>query len=109
MNTPCTNPSPVLLAATIATSIFSGCAVSPDYSHYDWAARGGLVEEQDRALASARFEPLQSRRQFAGTRPDEPLTPPGAPTSREQRVVIDPTGSASVPVVERRTTTVVAR
>jgi hypothetical protein len=108
MNTPCTRISPVLLATAAASTFFGGCAVSPDYSHYDWAARGGIVEEQDRSLAGARIEPFQSRRQLAGSRADEPLTPPGAATAREQEVIIDPAG-ASRPVAARRSTTVVAR
>jgi len=100
--------SPLLVATAAATAFFGGCAVSPDYSHYDWAARGGIVEEQDRSLASARIEPFQSRRQLAGTRADEPLTPPGALTAREQRVIIDP-GATARPVVTRRSSTVVVR
>jgi hypothetical protein len=109
MNTPRARIAPLLLAtAAAATAFLGGCAVSPDYSHYDWAARGGMVEEQDRALASARIEPFQSGRRFARSEANEPLTPPGAPTAREQEIVIDP-AAPSRPIVQRRSTTVVAR
>jgi hypothetical protein len=94
-------------AFLVATAFFGGCALSPDYSHYDWSTRGGMVDEQDRSLAAARIEPFQSRRQLARSRADEPLTPPGAPTSRESEVIIDPAGSR--PVIERQSTAVVVR
>lgn len=86
-----------------ATSFVTGCAVSPDYSNYDWHTRGGNVEEQDRALASARIEPFQSRRSFART--NEPLTPVGAPPSREAEVRIDPTANRPIAQMETRTVT----
>src|SRR5213075_3468436 len=80
-----------LYAGTALFAVFAGgCAVSPDYSHYDWAARGGMVDEQDRALAGARIEPFQNGRHLTRAHADEPLTPPGAPTAREKEVIIDP-------------------
>lgn len=97
-----------LLSLLAVSAMFTGCAVSPDYSHYDWSARGGMVEEQDRALASARIEPFQSRRAPLRIAADEPLTPTGAPPADANAVVIDPR-APSGPIVERRTTTVVAR
>jgi hypothetical protein len=98
-------------AALTALTFLGGCAVSPDYSHYDWNARGGMVDEQDRALAGARIEPFQSRRGYARSHADEQLTPPGAPTPREAEVIIDPTGETAPPprVTTTRTRTVVLR
>jgi hypothetical protein len=79
----------------------ASCAVSPDYSNYDWHSRGGMVEEQDRTLASARIEPFQTR---SHVHANEPLTPVGAPPAREQEVIIDPSRSGRT-----RSNTVVLR
>lgn len=89
--------------ASVATALITGCAVSPDYSNYDWHSRGGMVDEQDRSLAAARFEPFQGRREVRA-RADEPLTPPGASTARQQEVIIDPGSTASRPIVTRTRT-----
>ena len=78
------------LPALVAGSLLSGCAISPDYSNYDWHARGGIVEEEDRSLASARIEPFRNARTARRPAADEPLTPPGAPPSRTQAVVVNP-------------------
>ena len=94
----------LLLLALAAVGVsLGGCAARPDYSHYDWHARGGMVDEEDRSLAAARFEILRdgkSRRIAA----DEPLTPPGALPSRANQVIIDPTDR--VARTPRRTATV---
>ena len=108
MNTLRVSISPLLLAASATAAFLGGCAVSPDYSHYDWAARGGLVSEQDRSLAGARIEPFQNGRRLGPTRAAEPLTPPGAPTAREQQLIIDPAAPAG-PIIEQRDRTIVAR
>lgn len=98
MNTPL---SRALAAAVLGLTFVSGCAVSPDYSHYDWDARGGMVDERDRSLAAARFEPFQRRTTAFRRAPgDEPITPSGAPTAREAAVVIDP--GAPAPVTDVR-------
>lgn len=91
------NTSTVCLFA-VATAFFTGCAVSPDYSNYDWHSRGGIVQEQDQALASARIEPFQSR----VARANEPITPVGAPPSRSEEVRIDPTNRPIARVETRR-------
>ena len=83
----------------VAPLFLASCAVSPDYSHYDWHTRGGMVEEQDRSLASARIEPFQRR---AHVHRNEPLTPVGAASAREQEVIIDP----SLPARTRSNTVV---
>ena len=103
MKTPFARISLCALAAAFA-ALFTGCAVSPDYSHYDWSARGGMVDEQDRSLAGARIEPFNMRR----AQNDEQIIPTGAPTAREAEVVIDP-GDRRTPVARTRTTTVVSR
>jgi hypothetical protein len=68
--------------------MFTGCAVSPDYSNYDWHERGGMVSDQDRSLAGARIEPFRDRSRTV--RSDVSMTPPGAPPASEQSVIIDP-------------------
>jgi hypothetical protein len=80
----------IALSALVLATTFTGCVVSPDYSHYDWHARGGTVAEEDRNLAAARIEPFQSGRTVRRAQADEPLTPPGAPPARTQTVVVDP-------------------
>ena len=77
-----------LLAAVGLPFLFTGCAVSPDYSNYDWHQRGGMVEEQDRSLAGAKIEPFRDRSRTV--RSDVSITPTGAPSSSEQAVIIDP-------------------
>jgi hypothetical protein len=98
-------------AALMGLTFLGGCAVSPDYSHYDWNARGGMVDEQDRALAGARIEPFQNRHGYARSQADEQITPSGAPTAREAEVIIDPTGETMPPprVATTRTRAVVLR
>jgi hypothetical protein len=90
--------------AAASAAMLTGCAVSPDYSHYDWSARGGMVDEQDRSLAGARIEPFNMRR----AQTDEQIVPSGAPTAREAEVVIDP-GDRRTPIAQPRSTTVVRR
>ncbi len=102
MKTPLARISLCVLAAGAA--LLGGCAVSPDYSHYDWSARGGMVDEQDRNLAGARIEPFNMRR----AQTDEQIIPTGAPTPREAEVVIDP-GAQRGPVIEQRSRKVVSR
>jgi hypothetical protein len=80
-------PRPLLCALALPLLITS-CAVSPDYSNYDWHQRGGMVEEQDRSLAGAKIEPFRDRSRTV--RSDISMTPTGAPSSAEQSVIIDP-------------------
>ena len=103
MKTPLYRISLCVLAAGAALAL-GGCAVSPDYSHYDWSARGGMVDEQDRNLAGARIEPFNMKR----AQNDEQIIPSGAPTPRQAEVVIDP-GARRGPVIEQRSRTVVSR
>jgi hypothetical protein len=78
-----------LLAALALPLLFAGCAVSPDYSNYDWHERGGMVGDQDRSLAGAKIEPFRDRNRTV--RSDVSITPTGAPSAAEQSVIIDPT------------------
>jgi hypothetical protein len=81
-----------LLLSVMGLGLFlSGCAVSPDYSNYDWHQRGGMVDEPDRSLAGARIEPFQGNRRVVRT--DVSMTPPGATPAEQQALVVDPGAS----------------
>src|SRR5690349_1773925 len=77
-----------LLAAVGLSLLITGCAVSPDYSNYDWHQRGGMVDEDDKSLASAKFEPFRDRSRTVRT--NVSVAPTGLPPSAEETLIIDP-------------------